>query len=170
MTESAPSSPSSSKPHWIPILLVTIALFAFTALVLVQAFRNDLNMQEETLTAGSAETLTTLGRNEEAIEVYTRLLTLSRGEGNFSAYHLNRGDLYFAEEQYDEALEDYQAAISRDELGLLYQARWNKAQTLSRLGREEEAKAGFEAFIEEYGGELPHIRQRAEVAIALLEK
>lgn len=169
MTDEKNSSPPAQRIPGYAILILVIAVLGFSALVLIQANKDDLNAQEEALTAGSAETLATLGRTEEAIEVYTDLLERSRNEGNFATYYLNRANLYFQQDQYQEALADYDAAISRDEIGSLYQARWNRAQTLARMGRTTEAETGFENFIDEYREELPQFADRARHAIAFLE-
>lgn len=166
-----PDSPTETRG--IPaalIVVIGIALAAFTVLVLIEANKKTLNLQEGSLMAGSAETLATLGKLEESAEVYTELLERSGNESQFATYHLNRANLRYRQGQYEEALEDYRTAIELDKEGLLYQARWNLGQAWARLGETEKAEAAFLAFQEEYGEELPRFARRAEHAIALLNK
>jgi tetratricopeptide (TPR) repeat protein len=170
MTDSMETPPVSTKHPILLLVVIVVALIGFSVLVLLEANKKDLNVQEEQLTAGSAETLATLGRYEEAAEVYTELLKRSRSEGQFATYHLNRGNLRFKQERYEDAIADYEASMQLDEIGILYQARWNIAQAYTKVGRTEEAEAAFTAFAEEYGEELPQYKQRARHAIALMEK
>jgi len=168
MTDSPPSETSRRKTPLTPIVAALVALVAFGALAFGLSRRSGLGHQEERMLSGSAKTLIALGQLEEAEATYTRLLEESRHRSLFATYHFERGKARYRLERHAEARSDFEACIELDEEGLIYQARWNLAQTLSRLGDPEGARREFEAFIAEYGEELPGLKTRAENAIALL--
>jgi len=155
-------------------VIVTVAaailLLIPMAFSLSFAFRDDFSQKEELLEAGHAETLITMGNLKEAEVVYTALIERSRMASRVSTYYMTRGNLRFKQERYEEALQDYQTAIERDPIGNLYKARWNLGQVYARLGQTEEANSALQAFIDEYGEELPSFKIRAQHARTLWRK
>ncbi|WFB35383.1 tetratricopeptide repeat protein [Kiritimatiellota bacterium B12222] len=144
------------------ILLLIPAAFSISF-----ALRKDYNWSEETLVAGHAETLVTMGNLPEAVKTYTRLIDNSRIDARLNQYYLSRGDLQFKQENYQEALDDYLKAVELDPIGNLYRARWNLAQAYARVGQYDQAIETIQAFIDEYGEELPSYRVRGTHAITL---
>ena len=167
-------------PAWVRSLekhrKVLVTLVAAILLLIPAGFgiyfavRSDYNLSDELLEAGHAQTLVTMGNLEQAEEVYTRLLTYSRKGGRQNQYFLNRGGLRFKQENYEGALGDYRQSIALDAPGNLYKARWNLGQTYARLGQYDQAIEAMQAFIDEYGEELPSYQRLAENAISLWQK
>lgn len=145
-------------------------LFALPILAgLLYGAQPEYGRVEEHLLAGQADIFTSLRRHAEAEDLYTHLLDNSRKTDRLGPYHLQRGNLRYRDERFEQALRDYDAAIAHDPDGYLHTARWNRAQALRRLGRTDEAQAAFEAFIAEYGDELRDLKAGAELAIRLMQ-
>jgi len=126
-----------------------------------------LSPLEEHLVVGQAQTELSLERYPEAEQLYTTVL--KRGASSrFAHYHLQRGNIRYRMEQFENAITDYEEAIQQDPEGLLHQARWNLAQSYRSLGRTEDARQAFQTYIDEYGEELTDQADRARLALQLL--
>jgi tetratricopeptide (TPR) repeat protein len=155
-----------------PLMFIPAGIAALALLIVVwrESTADAFTLAEESLHAGSAKTLTDLGKWDEAEEVYTELLERSRSEGQFETYYYLRANLRYRLERYDEAIADYLKAIEYDPDGFLYQARWNLAQAYVQSGQQERAIQEFRAFQEEYGQELPQFTSRVNMALHLLKE
>jgi tetratricopeptide (TPR) repeat protein len=146
------------------LIFLTPVLFG-----ILYAMRPKYGTMEEHMAASRADSLRTLQKTEQAEAVYTDLLQKSSSTSNFAQYHLLRGNLRYKDQDYEAALADYLDAVRLDEEKLLHSARWNLAQVYRELGRTKEAIDSFRAFIDEYGEELPMYKDRAELAISLIQ-
>ena len=80
-----------------------------------------------------AQTFTTLDRHGEAVEAYHAYINLR--EGVLDAYMLERsGDAYFAMRDYENALIDYQASLSKPRLAEIIPLQMKLARTYALLG------------------------------------
>lgn len=170
MTETEiPEEKRSLSTRLLMVGVAVVVILSF-AIVWNQANPNDYNLTQETLHAGTANTLISLGKLAGAEEVFTDLLERSRSEANFGTYYFQRGNLRYKLERYEGAIEDYKQVAVHDPDGFIYQSRWNLAQAYARLGDNEQAANELKAFQEEYGEELPQFENRVNMALLLLEE
>jgi len=127
-----------------------------------------LSPLEEHLIITQAQTELSMRRYQEAEELYTTVLENASSDRAFAQYYFRRGNIRFRMEQHDQALQDYRQAIDLDPEGLLHQARWNLAQSYRSLGQVENARTALQAYLNEYGEELPEQADRANIALQLL--
>lgn len=127
-----------------------------------------MSMRQQQDRIGFGNTLYELGRFEEAEQVYSELIDGAENESSMPAFLLRRGNARFRLERYQQALDDYQEAESMDADENFPEARWNQAQCLIQLGRNREALALLETYLEDFGPRLPGQERRIRNAIALL--